>query len=191
MLRRMKKWAFSRAKSPFLSWRNRWPAWRGRGPRQALLAKALSFIDVLPLDAALGMGVLALCSPDRTSDVIDAAIRLLARTRPDLTLPTSTISTLAAASGRHVYLVAGVMVNDFSSLLRLERKRDADARHRCLPPRNLRAAQHRGRSWCRCSRSCCWISLAVTLNRTRAPRIGNRCGRRDTDRVAHVSPSFF
>lgn len=53
-------------------------AWRARGPRQALLAKALDGVDVRPLDDRLGREAGALLAKARASDVIDAAIVLLA-----------------------------------------------------------------------------------------------------------------
>ena len=53
-------------------------AWRSGGPRQARLAMALDFIDVRPLDAELGRRAGALLAKARTSDVIDAALVLLA-----------------------------------------------------------------------------------------------------------------
>lgn len=53
-------------------------AWRGRGPRQALLAKALDVIDVRRLDAALGRAAGELLARAKQDDVIDAALVLLA-----------------------------------------------------------------------------------------------------------------
>jgi hypothetical protein len=52
--------------------------WRGGGPRQALLAMALEGIEVHPLDDALGRRAGALLKRTGTSDVIDAALVLLA-----------------------------------------------------------------------------------------------------------------
>jgi hypothetical protein len=52
--------------------------WRAGGPRQARLAVALSAIDVRSLDAGLGRGAGALLAKAGTSDVIDAALVLLA-----------------------------------------------------------------------------------------------------------------
>lgn len=53
-------------------------AWRGRGSRQALLAKALDVIDVRRLDAALGRAAGELLARAKPDDVIDAALVLLA-----------------------------------------------------------------------------------------------------------------
>ena len=53
-------------------------AWRGRGPRQAMLAKALGGVDVRALDEALGRAAGELLALSRRSDVIDAALVLLA-----------------------------------------------------------------------------------------------------------------
>jgi hypothetical protein len=54
-------------------------AWRGTGPRQALLARALAGTDVRPLDDALGRAAGELLARGRSRDVIDAALVLLAR----------------------------------------------------------------------------------------------------------------
>ncbi len=53
-------------------------AWRGRGPRQTLLARALDVIDIRRLDAALGRAAGELLARARQHDVIDAALVLLA-----------------------------------------------------------------------------------------------------------------
>src|SRR5439155_1546920 len=53
-------------------------AWRGRGPRQALLAKALAATDILPLDETLGRAAGELLATAKRHDVIDAALVLLA-----------------------------------------------------------------------------------------------------------------
>jgi predicted nucleic acid-binding protein len=53
-------------------------AWRGRGSRQALLAKALDVIDIRPLDAGLGRAAGELLARAKQNDVIDAALVLLA-----------------------------------------------------------------------------------------------------------------
>jgi hypothetical protein len=50
--------------------------WRG-GSRQALLAKALTSIDVRPLDDALGRAAGVLLSKAKRNDVVDAALVLL------------------------------------------------------------------------------------------------------------------
>jgi len=53
-------------------------AWRGRGSRQALLAKALDVIDIRRLDAVLGRAAGELLARAKQDDVIDAALVLLA-----------------------------------------------------------------------------------------------------------------
>jgi hypothetical protein len=53
-------------------------AWRGKGSRQALLARALDVIDIRRLDAALGRAAGELLARAKQDDVIDAALVLLA-----------------------------------------------------------------------------------------------------------------
>jgi hypothetical protein len=53
-------------------------AWRGKGSRQALLAKALDVIDIRRLDAVLGRAAGELLARAKQDDVIDAALMLLA-----------------------------------------------------------------------------------------------------------------
>lgn len=53
-------------------------AWRGRGPRQALLARALDVLDIRRLDVALGRAAGELLARAKQDDVIDAALVLLA-----------------------------------------------------------------------------------------------------------------
>jgi hypothetical protein len=80
--------------------------WRGRGSRQALLAKALAGVDVRPLDDALGRAAGALLGLTRRSDVVDAALVLLAEDGDFLvTSDPDDIVPLAAAHGRHVEIV--------------------------------------------------------------------------------------
>jgi hypothetical protein len=69
-------------------------AWRGRGPRQALLAKALEGLDVRALDDGLGRATGELLARARGRDVIDAALVLL--TRDGDTLVTSDLDDMAA-----------------------------------------------------------------------------------------------
>lgn len=52
--------------------------WRGGGPRQARLSMALDGIEVHPLDDELGRRAGVLLKRSGTSDVIDAALVLLA-----------------------------------------------------------------------------------------------------------------
>jgi len=81
-------------------------AWRGRGPRQALLARALAGVDVRPLDDALGRAAGELLAAASTADVTDAALVLLAEDGDQIvTSDPNDIEPLAAASGRHVELV--------------------------------------------------------------------------------------
>ena len=80
--------------------------WRGRGSRQALLGKALAGVDVRPLDEQLGRASGALLAATRGSDVLDAALVLLATDGDRIvTSDLDDIETLAAATGRHVELV--------------------------------------------------------------------------------------
>ena len=80
--------------------------WRGRGPRQALLAKALAGIDVRAVDDALGRSAGELLARARTGDVIDAALILLAEDGDRvLTSDLDDLVRLAAVSGCHVELI--------------------------------------------------------------------------------------
>jgi hypothetical protein len=79
--------------------------WRG-GPRQARLARALQGVDVRPLDRALGRVAGELLARARSSDVIDAAIVLLATDGDDIvTVDRRDFEALVRAAGRHVELV--------------------------------------------------------------------------------------
>ena len=81
-------------------------AWRGRGPRQALLAKALAATDILPLDETLGRAAGELLASARRHDVIDAALVLLASDGDHIvTSDPDDLEPLARASGRHVDLI--------------------------------------------------------------------------------------
>jgi hypothetical protein len=81
-------------------------AWRGRGPRQALLAQALTGIDVRPLDEQLGRLTGELLARSGTTDVIDAALVLLAADGDDIvTSDLEDLEPLAALAGRHVELL--------------------------------------------------------------------------------------
>lgn len=59
--------------------------WRGGSGRQALLARHLRGIEVVPLDEELGKAAGVLLGRTRTRDVVDAAVVLLA-TRNDYIL---------------------------------------------------------------------------------------------------------
>ena len=81
-------------------------AWRGGGPRQALLARALEGIDVRPLDESLGRAAGSLLARDDSIDVIDAALVLLADDGDDIvTSDAEDLEPLAARLGRHVELL--------------------------------------------------------------------------------------
>lgn len=81
-------------------------AWRGRGPRQALLVKALAGIDVRPLDDTLGRAAGELLGTARGRDVIDAALVLLARDGDHIvTSDAEDLEPLARATGRHVEII--------------------------------------------------------------------------------------
>lgn len=80
--------------------------WRGGGPRQALLARALEGIDVRPLDDDLGRAAGYLLAQAGSDDVIDAALVLLADDGDDIvTSDPGDIEPLAARLGRHVELL--------------------------------------------------------------------------------------
>jgi len=81
-------------------------SWRGRGPRQALLAKALDTIEIRPLDQALGRAAGELLALTGLSDVIDAALVLLAEDDDQIvTSDPGDIAPLAIAARRHVDLI--------------------------------------------------------------------------------------
>ena len=80
--------------------------WRGRGPRQTLLARALAGIDVRPLDDALGRAAGELLAVAKSSDVVDAALVLLANDQDWIvTSDLEDIEALALAAGADVELV--------------------------------------------------------------------------------------
>lgn len=81
-------------------------AWRGGGPRQALLATALGGIDIRPLDAELGRGAGGLLARAGTSDVIDAALVLLAEDGDEIvTSDPRDLAALAARADLHVDVI--------------------------------------------------------------------------------------
>ena len=81
-------------------------AWRGGGPRQALLARALAGIDIRPLDESLGRAAGSLLARDGSVDVTDAALVLLADDGDDIvTSDPEDLEPLAASLGRHVELL--------------------------------------------------------------------------------------
>ncbi|HVF14056.1 MAG TPA: hypothetical protein VM942_05610 [Acidimicrobiales bacterium] len=79
--------------------------WRG-GPRQARLATALAGIEVKALDDTLGRAAGELLGATGLSDVVDAAVALLALDGDVIvTLDREDMETLVAAAGRHVELI--------------------------------------------------------------------------------------
>jgi len=81
-------------------------AWRSGGPRQARLATALGGMDVRPVDERLGRAAGELLARAGTSDVIDAALVLLAVDGDEIvTLDAADLKPLAALTGQHVELV--------------------------------------------------------------------------------------
>jgi hypothetical protein len=80
--------------------------WRGGGGRQALLARLLPAIEIEPLDDDLGRRAGVLLGAARTSDVIDAAVVLLAGNDDEiLTSDPEDLVALARAAGTHVELI--------------------------------------------------------------------------------------
>ncbi|MGH9071487.1 MAG: twitching motility protein PilT [Acidimicrobiales bacterium] len=80
--------------------------WRGL-PRQARLARSLAGIEVVPLDEALGHSAGALLARTGGADAIDAAVACLAGDGDSIvTSDPGELRTLAAASGRHVEVIA-------------------------------------------------------------------------------------
>lgn len=81
-------------------------AWRGRGPRQALFARALTALEIRPLDEILGRAAGELLAASGSRDVIDAALVLLAADGDHIvTSDPDDLEPLARASGRHVELI--------------------------------------------------------------------------------------
>jgi len=81
--------------------------WRGGGGRQANLARLLPGIDVIALDEELGRKVGVLLAKTKTSDVVDAAVALLAKDGDEvLTSDVRDLHPLIEATGAHVDLIA-------------------------------------------------------------------------------------
>ncbi|HUS61888.1 MAG TPA: hypothetical protein VMY34_06800, partial [Acidimicrobiales bacterium] len=79
--------------------------WRG-GARQARLSRALTGIDVQPLDELLARAAGELLGDVQLSDVIDAAVALLSNDGDEIvTLDREDLERLVAAAGRHVELI--------------------------------------------------------------------------------------
>jgi predicted nucleic acid-binding protein len=80
--------------------------WRG-GARQALLARLLDAVEVVPLDDARGRRAGALLGRSGSHDVVDAALALLAADGDlILTSDTGDLVSLVEATGTHVELIA-------------------------------------------------------------------------------------
>jgi hypothetical protein len=80
--------------------------WRG-GSRQALLAKALTSIDVRPLDDALGRAAGVLLSKAKRTDVVDAAlVSLCADDDRILTSDPDDMHALVNAASRDIDVIA-------------------------------------------------------------------------------------
>jgi hypothetical protein len=81
-------------------------AWRGRGPRQALLAKTLAVIDIRGIDEELGRAAGELLARAKRADVIDAAVVLLANDGDQIiTSDPQDLAPLARAADRDIELV--------------------------------------------------------------------------------------
>ncbi len=81
--------------------------WRGGHGKQATLARLLRSTVVTPLDSALGRRAGQLLAASKTSDVIDAAVVLLAQDGDSiLTSDTDDLERLAIAAGLHVDLIS-------------------------------------------------------------------------------------
>ena len=79
--------------------------WRG-GPRQARLSRALSGMDIRPVDEDLGRAAGELLGASRRSDLIDASIVLVASDGDEIvTSDPEDLRPLASAIGLHVELV--------------------------------------------------------------------------------------
>lgn len=80
--------------------------WRGGSGRQALLARLLAGVDVVPLDEALGRRAGVLLGASGSSDAIDASVVCLTTDGDDiLTADTGDLRVLAEAAGVHVELL--------------------------------------------------------------------------------------
>jgi hypothetical protein len=80
--------------------------WRGGSGRQASLARTLSAVEIVPLDAELGKSAGMLLGETGTRDVIDAAVVLLAlRDDRILTSDPDDLRPLAAAAGIHAEII--------------------------------------------------------------------------------------
>jgi hypothetical protein len=81
-------------------------AWRSGGPRQARLVMALAGMDVRSLDERLGRAAGELLARARMSDVIDAALVLLAVDGDDIvTSDVADLKPLSVLAGQYVEIV--------------------------------------------------------------------------------------
>src|SRR5262245_65517382 len=81
-------------------------AWRGGGPRQALLVKALAGMEVRALDDRLGRAAGALLARASGKDVIDAALVLLAHDGDEIvTSDARDLAPLARLAGSHIEVI--------------------------------------------------------------------------------------
>jgi hypothetical protein len=80
--------------------------WRGGHGRQAMVARLLGGVDVEPIDDEAGRRIGVLLGASGATDVVDAAVVLLADDGDDiLTGDPKDLRALAAAAGRHVELI--------------------------------------------------------------------------------------
>jgi len=80
--------------------------WRGGAGRQANLARFLPGIEVAAIDEQFGRKIGLLLAQTRTSDVVDAAVALLAKDGDEiLTSDTRDLRPLVKATGAHVDLI--------------------------------------------------------------------------------------
>jgi hypothetical protein len=80
--------------------------WRGGHGRQVIVARLLAGIDVERIDEEAGRRVGVLLGATGTSDVIDAALVLLAGDGDEIfTADPNDLRALATAAGRHVELI--------------------------------------------------------------------------------------
>jgi hypothetical protein len=81
-------------------------AWRGGRGRQVNLARLLAATQVDPIDDTMGRRAGTLLAASGSSDVIDAAVALLATDGDDiLTSDPSDLKTLVETAGLHVELI--------------------------------------------------------------------------------------
>jgi hypothetical protein len=80
--------------------------WRGGGGRQGNLARLLPGVEVVPLDDALSRRAGVLIGKTKTTDVVDAAVALLAKDGDEiLTSDPDELLPLVEATDQHVDIV--------------------------------------------------------------------------------------